>query len=247
MPVLRHGMGAGDVQAQKVIGGVSTIATATTTAASTGVLGSAALGLATGPAAPFVIAGIVVAALLAKFIGGGCGQACIDASMAQQIYQAAADNAYALYAAGMVPLASAVAFMQQMISAGQQHMAQLGNTKQLKDGSANIVKVINAEIAAAQKLPTPTPVPLDLNSARAKYISGSGWYPQSTAAAAQITDQWVEAAIANPPAGSVSAAGSSPLAVTSTGVSVGGFSFSFPEIAIGLALLFGGIYFLGEN
>jgi hypothetical protein len=252
-----RGLGTGDPAAQQALGGAATIATATAGAASTGVLGTAALGLATGPAAPFVIAGIVIAALLAKFIGGGCGQACIDASMAEQIYEAAADNAYALFAAGMVPLAAAVAFMQQMIAAGQQHMAQLGDTKQLRNGSANLTKVINAEIAAAQSLPTPTEVPLDLNAARAKYLSGGGrgtWYPQSLSAADQITDQWVQAAIANPPAGAVDASGNvvgapgsgSPLALTSSGVSVAGHSFSFAEIAIGLALLFGGFYLIGE-
>lgn len=202
----RLGLGAGDPTAQTVL---STAATGGGIA-----LTIPAIAAAAGPAAPFVLAGIAIAALLSHFIGGGCGPACTNAAMAEQIYEAAADNAYILLTLGMVTTAEAVAFMQHMIYAGQQHEAQFG-TDQATKGATNLASVINAEISAAQSLGDQSPAPVDLNVAHSHYVQSGNWYSQSLAAAAQLTDQWLSTIAASRPEAQPAPAATGPSAVDS--------------------------------
>jgi hypothetical protein len=152
-----------------------------------------------------IIIGGAVTMLISKFIGKGCGQACIDASKAEQIYEAAADNLYAVGKLGMVSRAEAIAAMQMFLQGGLQHEAQL-NQPHSKKGAENLTKVINAEIAAAGSLPESASKPIDIAAARSVYKKAkSGWYPDSIAAGAQLSDQ-VLSSLADDPARQVGTA-----------------------------------------
>lgn len=192
-----RGLGAADPTIAKIAGGTATIVGAGAGLTASGVFGASAAALAAGPIGAAIVAAAVIAALLANWIGGGCGTACINASMAEQIYEAAADNAYLVGKLGMVSASEAVALMQTLIQMGQQHEAQW-STDAAKNGAANLAKVINAEIAVAESLPTSPSIPVDLSAARSVYVGGTGWYPQSSAAAAQLTDQWLTSLAAQP-------------------------------------------------
>lgn len=141
------------------------------------------------------IAGAIVAAvaLLLTFVGGGCGHACIDASLVEQIPEAAADNLYKLCQMGMISVEEAVYGMQILIQYGQQHEAALGQPHSVA-GSKNLTQVINNELAAAKQLPDQITRPIDMLAARAAYIQPGthGWYDASVAAAAQWTDSYLQ-------------------------------------------------------
>jgi len=145
-----------------------------------------------------IIIGGAITMLMAKFVGKGCGAACIDASKVEQIYEVAADNMLAVGKLGMISRGEAIAAMQYFIQGGQQHEAQL-NQQHSKAGADNLTKVINAEIDAAGSLPDSPSKPIDLAAARAAYIQPvSGWYSDSVAAGAQLSDQVLNSLAAAP-------------------------------------------------
>jgi polyhydroxyalkanoate synthesis regulator phasin len=154
-----------------------------------------AIAAAAGPAAPFILAGFAIAALISRYIGGGCGPVCTEAAQVEQVYEAAADNALQMVKLGFVTPAEAVAFMQGLIYDAQQREAQFG-TKQSTAGAQNAASVIQAEIADVQAVSPVGLVPIDLNVAHQHYVTGN-WYPASEAAGAQLTDQWLNAVAAN--------------------------------------------------
>lgn len=134
-----------------------------------------------------VIGGIIagVATLMAVLhVGEGCGEPCIDAAKGEQLFEAAADNIYAIAKAGMLPSSSAVAAMQWILTQAQQSMASIG-TKQAQDGLAHATKVITAEIAAAQDLPDRQSAPLDPKKIQVLYLTPPmhGWYDDALASA----------------------------------------------------------------
>ncbi len=154
-----------------------------------------AIAAAAGPAAPFILAGFAIAALISKYIGGGCGVVCTEAAQVEQVYESAADNALQMVKLGFVTPAEAVAFMQGLIYDGINREAQFG-TSQSRAGTTNLENTINAEIADVQALAPVQLAPIDLNVAHQHYVTGN-WYPASEAAGAQLTDQWLEAVAAN--------------------------------------------------
>lgn len=145
-----------------------------------------------GVVVPIVGAAIALGLLLAHFLGHGCGSACIEASKAEQIYEAAADNIAAVYKAGMMSLDHALASMVYFISAGQQHEATFAD-KQGDAGSKNLTQVIRNEMAGVKAEPKPKPAKFNLAEAHSLYTSGPGWYPDSLAAAANLTDEYLQA------------------------------------------------------
>lgn len=194
-----RGLGAGAPQAGQVIG--STGGVATSGLALGGAIAGSGSTLAAVAATAIPIAGAVVAValLLTHFLGGGCGMACIDASQAEQIYEAAADGLLGVLKLGMIPRTAAVAGMQTLIQQGQQHEAQLGANPGMKtaaqNGSKNLASVINQEIGAAANYPDAVTAPFNLNAARAVYIQPGthGWYATALTAAAQWLDTWLGA------------------------------------------------------
>jgi hypothetical protein len=174
-----YGLGAGLPVVASAVGTGAKIASTILTAAAIA-----------GPAAPIVAAVGALAAFVLSVFGGGCGSPCTDASQVEQIYENAADNLYAVGKAGMISGPEAVAGMQSFISTGQHHESLFG-TKQANNGAANLTKVIQAEIAAAQSLPAARTQALNLTKAQSLYIGGAGWYGSSTAAAATLTNQYL--------------------------------------------------------
>ena len=166
--------------------------------------GRAAAG-ASGPAAPVTLAveGLItgVSALIRAFhIGSGCGQPCRDASQVEQIYEAAADFIKASGDGGYLTQAEAVAVMQELIQGGQANEAALG-TQQARNGATNLTKVINAEMAAAQRsIPgNQTPKAWDRNANmdiwNAKVPASRGWnqtaYMKGQALAVQVIENGI--------------------------------------------------------
>lgn len=233
-------------QAAQIVGGSASIAAGAAEAA--GITASTAVGATAVALAAIPIVGAVaaLAALLATFIGGGCGSACVEAAEAEQIYEAAADNLLAAGKLGMISRSEAIAGMQALIQAGQQHEAQFmgssGETRQAQNGSANLTKVINAEIADAQNLPEAASAPIDLARAHSAYVSSSGWYPASLAAASQASDEYLSQLASsrgtNPPNPAAAAAPGIIPSMTVPSVSVAGVQISPLLLLLGLGALY---------
>jgi hypothetical protein len=185
----------GPVEAGLIGTGVGTVATETLTigledgliqagSAFASVLGAVAT------FAPIVGAFVGLALLLKQFIGKGCGSACIDAAKAEQIYELWADNLLAVLKLGMISTDQALAGMALAIQNGVQHENEF-NDAQSRKGATNLTNVIRAEMLDVPAYAHVKRVPLDLAKAREAYISGPGWYPDSVAAAAQLTDEYL--------------------------------------------------------
>jgi hypothetical protein len=191
---------------------------------------SAATGMPTAPP-PSATESKGTTALLSPFRGvlttvtalfKGANPLQVPAAQAEQIYEAAADNAYAVCKAGMVSVADAVAAMQNFLSQGISDIQGRGIGTAGQKGIANMTSVINAEIAAVQKLPAAATKALDLNVARSLYVSAGGWYPASLQAAGQLTDSWLASL-----GGSIAGAASSVASV----LGVSGSSLGYLAIA----------------
>jgi hypothetical protein len=149
------------------------------------------------------IAGIAAAVIgiVAGFIGRGCGNACIDAAKREQIYELAADMLNALAKNGYLPPQVASAMMMSLIQGAQQAEAQLG-TKQSENGAINAAKVITSEAQGVLTYSVPLKSP-DIAGVQSAISSqgGGGWYPDSVAAAQQLTMQiYQQYAVSIPPA-----------------------------------------------
>lgn len=156
-----------------------------------GVLGFVGAGAATGVGL-LIIAGIALISLLIHFIGGGCGQACIESAEGEQIYEVAADNMWAVAnGLGMISQADYASYIQAILAAGTAHMQQLaqGGDNQANQGLVNMTNVINAEGALGASLPATAPNALDLTAAQAAFIpvTAAGWYSTSVAAGNELT------------------------------------------------------------
>lgn len=152
---------------------------------------SSTLGVTLGLAIPIIGAAVAVVLLALHFIGGGCGQPCIEGSKAEQIYEASADNLYQAYKLGMISAVHAMAGMAYLISAGTHHLQQF-NTPEANRGITNMTNTIHAEVQDVQVTKAPKPQPLNLAVVHRDYVSGPGWYPESITAAAQLSDTLLE-------------------------------------------------------
>jgi len=160
--------------------------------AGTGLLG---IGLTSGMALPLIGIGVAIAALILQLFHGADPREEPAAQM-EQIFEAAADNLYALQKAGILTAAQSVAAMQELITAGQnletQYSGQLGPWA--AKAAANLTSVIQAEFAAAEALPaTVGVVSPTLAIAQRYYLKPGlkGWYAASLTQAGKITDQFV--------------------------------------------------------
>lgn len=234
---LRHGLGVADPQAQKIVGGVSTIAGAAGGAAGAGLLGAGAASLAAGPVGIAIFAGLALASVLAGFIGGGCGQACIEASQAEQIYERAVDDIYHVAQAGMITANEFLTGAQNFLAAGQQHLTQLlqsGDSK-ARGGLTNMQSSIGGVTSKASSLSQTRTAILDLNAAASLFGSSAGWYAGSASAGDQAAIAYLQSLPANPPPSPV-------VTQNEAGVTLAGFTLSPAAIGLGLALLVGGIW-----
>jgi hypothetical protein len=147
-------------------------------------------GLTAFAAIPIAGAIIAVGALIFSFMGGGCGEACIDASKIEQVYEAVGTNLLALARIGMLGGYAAFVAIQHFLQAGHLAEARLG-TIEAQRGATNLMIVLANLGNAAKLLPHDPTQPLDIAVARTHYAGGPGWYPDSIKAANQLTDQWL--------------------------------------------------------
>ena len=179
---------------------------------SLGALASGSLAEFAALAGPIgITVGIVLTILSRVFHGADPNQ--VPAAQIEQVFEAAADNVYALQKAGYLVFAESSAGMQKLISAGNLYYQQAvqSNPQYAQDrrpfvnGQANMTKVINAEIQAASLLPPAGLLPFDQTAAHALYVQdGAGWYSASVDAAVGLTDGFMlalrQANPVNPPA-----------------------------------------------
>lgn len=149
-------------------------------------------GLSLATSALLVGAIIGVGALLISILGGGCGEACIDSSKIEQVYEAIGDDLYRTAKAGMIAGPAAVVAITHFMGVGDQALERL-NTDQARAGQQNMDLVLTNLIAAARKLPAAATVPLNVATAEKLFVGGAGWYPDSIAIANQVTVKFLTA------------------------------------------------------
>jgi hypothetical protein len=170
---------------------------------------------------------IGIAEMLASLIGGGCGQACINSSKAEQIYEYACECLDRVAAAGQLGQSDLLAGLNTFLSAGQAHMEQLEATdSSAKKGYTNLTTSIGKDISAASSIPATAPNALNLNTVASLFPSTSGWYPDSASNGAQIAMAYLQSL----PAASLSQ-GVSVNSAAGT-ISVLGSTFSFTEVLL---------------
>lgn len=238
-PFPRRGLGQGDqtaVAATK-LGGQATTAGLNVVAQSSSNLAESA-----AAAIPIVGAVVAIGALLASFLGGGCGEACIESSQAEQIYEVACDDLTAVAKLGMLAQSDYANGIQTFVQAGIQHLQSLqqqGDSKAAA-GITNLQKSTQGNVSYESSVPAAASVPLNLTTAQNAFIAPneSGWYAASITAGNQLALAYLQSLP------SASAGGSSALSVSPTGsVMLLGQTFSIGEIILALALIAGVVYF----
>ncbi len=138
-------------------------------------------------------------AFFVSWLGGGCGARCTDAARTEQIYEAAADNMLQLVIHGYLTPEEATLGMQAMIAAANQAESRFGTT-QATNGAKNATSVIKNEITSihAQAL---VPLTGSTSGASQLYLKPGkhGWYTDSLAEAANLTDGVLQRAVARRP------------------------------------------------
>jgi hypothetical protein len=167
--------------AASLVASLHTAAVIGTAVASEALLAITVIGIAVG-----------VALILVHYFGHGCGQPCIDAAKAEQIYEAAVDDIFAVYKLGMITQGQTIGIMTHLFAAGTQHMAGF-NTSQANKGAINMQTVISALIAQVPHTAQAKATPLNLNTAHLDYIQGPGWYPDALTAATPLADEYLTA------------------------------------------------------
>lgn len=148
---------------------------------------------ASGPAAPVVAAiGAAVSTLGGIFKGANPLQ--VPAAQIEQVYEAVADNVWALfYHAHMITRATAIAGMQAALQAAQQALSTSGLGIAAQKGLANATAVIGQMIDAAPNTPDqPATAELSVSQAQQFYVGGPGWYASSISKATAITNAFIQ-------------------------------------------------------
>ena len=230
----RRGLGAGSQEGQQIGATIMSVAAAT------------------GPAAPFVAAAGELVSLISSFVGGGCGQACIAASQAEQIYEYAGQCLDAVADAGMLGQNDLLTGLETCLNAGVSHMQQLASDPKAAAGTTNLQKTLGSDINAVGKYPPTAPNALNLTQAQTLFPGTSGWYASSASAGAQLALAYLNslptAASSSTSTNAVSAAVSSvasAIGLPAT-VTIAGSSFSTSSILLVLALVAGGWYYFSN-
>jgi hypothetical protein len=173
------------------IGMLIVMAISQPTGAAASLLGMFAGLSATGAGAILAAAALAIL-LLIHFIGGGCGDACIEASKGEQIYECAANNLLAIAEQlGMLSYHDFYTLVNACLSAGTIHMQILGKQGDPKaeQGLNNMTTQIEKILTDGATLPFNAPHAMDITAAQAVYLSPStpGWYSSSIQAGAQVT------------------------------------------------------------
>lgn len=237
-----RGLGASEAGAEtaQIAGGAGSIAgAATAVGSSAGLIAASTAAIAV----PVIGAAVALVALIASFIGGGCGNACIESAEAEQIYEVACDDLQHVAQLGMLGQSDYETGINALIQGGQQHMQALESSdKQASKGLTNLNKSTAGNVSFAGSLPATATVPLNLTQAQAVFIQpgASGWYSSSVTAGNQLALTYLQE-LASQQASQTSGVSVSP----STGtVSVLGTTFSTTNLVIGLAVIAGLVFIL---
>jgi len=103
-------------------------------------------------------------------------------------------------------------------------------------GLTNMTNAITSDLKSVGNYAATAPNALNLSTVQSLFPATSGWYSASAAAGAQLALAYLQ---------SVDSA-SSGVAVSSTGVTLLGMTFSTTELLLGAALVLG-FYFFGGN
>lgn len=192
---------------------------------------------ALGTAAAVVPIVGAILGLVSDFVGKGCGNACIESSQQEQVYEVAADICAHAVVLGMIPEADWQSIKSAIQQAGTSSLTQLQQSgdKSAAGGLSNMTSVLNGlqptapATAAAYNFGT-------LEQSWLAMTNTAGWYAASLSAGEQLAE-----AILNQVAGS-SASGvgsviSSLLPASLQSVTVLG-------LPLGTILVWGGIGFL---
>lgn len=128
-----------------------------------------------------IIVGVVaLIAILAEFLGKGCGEPCIESSKLEQVYEVAADIVAHAVVLGMVPFAQWANLYQAILQQGDQAfttLKQQGDPK-ASAGLANMQKVL-AGLAPVAPAKTQKYNWTTLLTSWLAMTNTSGWYPDS--------------------------------------------------------------------
>jgi hypothetical protein len=182
---------------------------------------------------------VALVALIATFVGKGCGEACIESSQAEQIYEWASEVLWQVAKAGMLSSSQFTAAIQALLQGGTQHMQSLeASDPKAAAGLKNMTSAISQEGNAAL-LPSTAPSAINMSQVQSIIagMSTSGWYPASVSAGNQLALTYLQNLASQAPAtASGTATGSGSVAIL-------GQTFSIPEVLGGLAIVAALIYF----
>lgn len=233
------GATAAGAETAQIAGGAGSIAgAATAVGSSTGLIAASTAAVAV----PVIGAAVALVALIASFIGGGCGNACIESSEAEQIYEVACDDLQHVAQLGMLGQSDYETGISALVQGGQQHMQALeASDSKASAGLTNLNKSTAGNISYASSLPATATVALNLTQAQAAFIQpgASGWYASSITAGNQLALAYLQE-LASQQASTTSGVSVSP----STGtISVLGETFSTTEVLIGLGVIAAVLWF----
>jgi hypothetical protein len=161
-------------------------------------------------AIPLIGIGVAVVALALKFLGKGCGAPCTVTAKLHQIVSATEDNIIQVAQAGLISGPEAQTALQGLINTGDQIEEQASQyPKQVAASIKQFTDNIDSSIGALSNLPATPSQAWSLSAARALYVghgTGSGvnqacgsgtWYCDSITSADSLTDQILQAIVAN--------------------------------------------------
>jgi hypothetical protein len=159
---------------------------------------SAATGAAAAALSVIPIVGLVAAAvaILAQFIGKGCGQACIASAETEQVFEVAADIVNQAAMMGMITGSEASSVIQVILQSGTAQMQKLAQTDSSANGGLkNMTSVITPMISSVESLSPEITTPLNVQSVISAWdarTNVSGWYASQLQAGQQLATQLLE-------------------------------------------------------
>lgn len=184
-----------------------------------------------------------------KFGIGDANPLQVPAARAQQIFELAGNNLYAVAKAGLITPQTAVIGMDALIQSGKAFFLEQGKSigNPAQAASIGMEKTIRAEQVATQNLPVPVallPAP-NLVEARKVYTPANtpGWYADSITRAAAVTDEYLKLVPSAIPAEVTVAGITLPPSLVATVKSVWNTSYgkigivAIPVLVLGYALL----------
>jgi hypothetical protein len=230
-------------QGASVAGSAAGIAGSAISIASGGA--AAATGAAAAALSVIPIIGLAAAAvaILAQFIGKGCGQACIASAETEQVFEVAADIVGEAANLGMITGAEASAIMQVILQSGTAQLQKLAQTDSSANGGLkNMTNVISPMITSVETQTPTITAALNVNTVISSWLgrtNQAGWYASQLAAGEQLATQLLSELPIPSQSAATSAAGGSLVADVENAASSAGsvVGVSGTTVLIGIAAI----------